>query len=454
MIPTEFLERMKAMLGDEFADFKAALEKSAERGYRINTLKCDIADFSDSACMPSEPLGYVKGGFRLLSDSRGIGNSPTHHSGRIYIQDPGAMASSAAIDIKEGMWVADLCAAPGGKSTELAARLAGTGFILSNEYVPKRAKILVGNFERMGIRNGIVTSLDTSELARLFPFAFDAVVADAPCSGEGMLRKDVPAAEEWSVENIAKCKERQAYILDNAAKMVRGGGSLLYSTCTYSLEENEMTVDEFLIRHPDFELIALPDDIAAASSDGIQFVGAVTKNLHFSRRFYPHKSKGEGQFIALMRRRGDEYEFPSFKSCEALPTKEEKAAVLDFFKENLKKIPEGRIAKVGNNLVLISHGCPIPPRSVFSAGVLLGELRGRTFIPRHQFFSCYGDLFIRQENITDEALALKYIRGEEIPATFGGSGFCSVLYRSSPLGGGKASSGMIKNHYPKGLRNN
>ena len=215
-----------------------------------------------------------------------------------------------------------------------------------------------------------------------------------------------------------------------------------------------MTVDEFLIRHPDFELIALPDDIAAASSDGIQFVGAVTKNLHFSRRFYPHKSKGEGQFIALMRRRGDEYEFPSFKSCEALPTKEEKAAVLDFFKENLKKIPEGRIAKVGNNLVLISHGCPIPPRSVFSAGVLLGELRGRTFIPSHQFFSCYGDLFIRQENITDEALALKYIRGEEIPATFGGSGFCSVLYRSSPLGGGKASSGMIKNHYPKGLRNN
>lgn len=453
MLPEKFTERMKVLLGDEYDAFNKALtEDKAKKGLRVNTLKCSDVQIEESLGSKITPLSYVDHGYVFVEDASGIGNTPEHAAGQIYIQDPGAMASAAALDVKPGMLVADLCAAPGGKSTQIAAALMGEGVILSNEYVPKRAKILVGNFERMGIKNGIVTSLDTDEFTKLYKNVFDIVVVDAPCSGEGMFRKDVPAIEEWSEENVAVCRERQAKILENASQILKDGGMLLYSTCTYSLEENEMTVDTFLEKHESFILCEVKESLKSVTADGIQFEGAKSKELSKCRRFYPHKADGEGQFIALMQKNdGGRAEF-LYQDSSKSPSRDEVKIIETFFSEALSKRPVGKIAKYGENLVLISHGMPIPPKSVFSAGVLIGEIRGKNLFPSHQFFSAYGDLFKIKMNL-DEHESRLYLAGEELNAHQNTvSGYCALFYRGSALGGGKISGGKVKNHYPKGLR--
>ncbi len=453
MLPHAFKERMKKLLSDGYDEFEYALtNENAVRGIRINPLKCSDEDFISRNDIELISLGYVEHGYLPNTHIDGIGNTPMHHAGEIYIQDPGAMASVSSLEIKEGMWVADLCAAPGGKSTQIASLLSGTGFILSNEYVPKRAKILVSNFERMGITNGMVTSLDTARLAEMFDGVFDIVVADAPCSGEGMFRKDVPAIQEWSEDNVDACAVRQKEILNNAAKLVKRGGKLLYSTCTYSLEENEMVIDNFLSEHGDFRLNDVPKALYEITADGIFFDGAKTENLCKCRRFYPHISPGEGQFIALLEKNGGGEGKILYKDDAKVATKEEISLITNFFRDNLKETPKGKISKHGDNLVLISHECPIPKFGVFCSGVLIGEIKGKILIPSHQFYSAYGKLFKRQENIKDKIIAEKYLSGEEINASFNSPGFCSVLWHGSPLGGGKMSAGKIKNHYPKGLR--
>lgn len=450
-LPEKFEERMKKLLGDEFSVFAAALERTAVKGLRINSLKCDKEKLFAGFEKPLTPLSYVDGGY-IIGDPEGIGNTPEHHCGAFYVQDPGAMSAVAALDVTEGMYVADLCAAPGGKSTQLASLIGHGGFILSNEYVPKRAKILVGNFERMGVRSYVITSLDTGELAKLYSEVFDVVVTDAPCSGEGMFRKDIGAILEWSEENVLGCSERQAQILENAAGLVKAGGHLIYSTCTYSLEENEMTVDAFLCSHPEFELVPVKEELLPVTSDGIRFCGAKVENLNYCRRFYPHRAEGEGQFLALMKKRyGGAPEF-GYKDNARAPSKDELTVIERFFDESLTERPSGRVAKYGENLVLITHPLPIPPRSVFSAGVLIGEIKGKTLVPSHQFFSAFGSLFTLRENITDKEVVKRYLAGEEIDSAQSGGGFISVQWNGIPLGGGKLSSGKIKNHYPKGLR--
>ena len=374
----------------------------------------------------------------------------------IYVQDPGAMATANALDILTGWRVADLCAAPGGKSGQAAAKIGDGGFLLSNEFVPKRAKTIVSNFERLGVKNAIVTSLDTKELPKLYRHFFDLVIVDAPCSGEGMFRKSDEAVMEWSEENVALCAARQTEIMKNAAPLVKVGGYLLYSTCTYSLEENEMIVDAFLKENPDFSLTEVKPALVNATADGIVFSGDAEPTLKLTRRFYPHTSRGEGQFIALMKCVGgqDDAQTILYKDASASPTKSELSAIERFFKENLISRPDGKIIRVGENLVLSSHGMPIPPRSVFSAGVLIGRVEKELLFPSHQFFSAYGHLFKRQENLTrGDARVQKYLLGEEIDAkSFSEGGWCSVIYEGAVLGGGKASLMKIKNHYPKGLR--
>ncbi|MBE6536696.1 MAG: NOL1/NOP2/sun family putative RNA methylase [Ruminococcaceae bacterium] len=453
MLPEKFTERMKRLLGDEYPLFERALtEEKAKKGLRVNTLKCSEEEFNESSDFSLSPLSYVRHGYVFDEEINGIGNTPEHAAGQIYVQDPGAMASAAALEIEPGMLVADLCAAPGGKSTQIAAGLMGEGVIVSNEYVPKRAKILVGNFERMGITNGIVTSLDTKEFTKLYENIFDIVVVDAPCSGEGMFRKDVPAIEEWSEENVNVCKERQREILENAALILKDGGQLLYSTCTYSLEENEMTVDSFLDSHPEFELCEVNEKLKSVTSDGITFDGAFCPTLSYCRRFYPHKADGEGQFIALMKKHGGGRGEFLYRDSAKSVSRDELRIIEEFMKDALFEKPRGAIKKYGENIVLISHGLPIPPKSVFSAGVLIGEIRGKILFPSHQFFSAYGSLFKLKKNLSRDE-AKRYIRGEELDAgDIKGSGYCALFYGSSAIGGGKISGGRIKNHYPKGLR--
>ncbi len=455
MLPEAFKNRMRSILGDEYESFISALELPPVKGIRINTLKTSKDAFLKKESLRLTPLSYCDDGF-IPEESDGIGNTPEHHSGQIYVQDPGAMSALSSLEIKEGWWVLDLCSAPGGKSSQAAAKIGDSGFLLSNEYVPKRAKICVANFERLGMRNTMVTSVDTSEFKKYFNSAFDLVIADAPCSGEGMFRKSDEAVEEWSMENIRLSQKRQIEILENAATLAKPGGYLIYSTCTYSIEENEMTVDAFLTSHKDYELQEVMPSLKAVTADGIQFDGAISKNLARARRFYPHIANGEGQFVALMKRIENVFVNKSvlFKSTARELSKNELGIINKFFAEELKHAPSGKIQKHNDNIVLITHTCPIFPKSVFSAGVLLGEIRKEVFHPSHQFFSAYGELFKNRETLSKDDPRLKaYLSGEEIESVSSvHKGYTAIFFEDTPLGGGKCSNGKIKNHYPKGLR--
>lgn len=453
MIKDDFKRRMQNILGDEYPEFISSLElNTAVRGMRVNLIKCP-SGVIDIEGVSLSPVSYCDNGY-ILSGDVAVGRLPEHHAGLIYMQDPGAMSTLTAVDIRPDMWVADLCAAPGGKSGQVAERLGNDGFLLSNEYVAKRAKITVTNLERLGISRAIVTSMDTGELARLFSSLFDLVVADAPCSGEGMFRKSEEARAEWSEENVRISAKRQTEILDNAYRLLRPRGMLLYSTCTWSIEENEEQVLAFLKRHPDMHLIPVKASLASVTSDGIVLYGH--DELKLTRRCYPHKMAGEGQFIALfMKDEGDEHgDRILFRENVKSPSREDERVVMEFFNNHMKKIPEGRLITSGGRIILVPHNCPIPPHKVFMAGVLIGEVKRGILHPEHQFFSVYGKDFKNTISLdTDDKRLGEYLSGLEIECESNLTGYVAILYRGATLGGGKASGGRIKNHYPKGLRN-
>ncbi len=456
MISEKFYERMKKLLGKEYDGFAAALEQPPVRAVRVNEIKISTEDFKTATELRLCPVEYSEDGF-IPESTEGIGTGAEHHAGLFYVQDPGAMATVNALDVKKGWWVLDCCAAPGGKSSQLAGKIGESGFLLSNEYVPKRAKILVGNLERLGVTNALVTSLDTEELGRMFDGAFDLVLCDAPCSGEGMLRKYAEASVEWSEENVFSCAKRQDEILRNVAHLVKPGGYLLYSTCTYSIEENEGAVARFLDEHDDFSILPVKERLAAITADGVVPSGVKREDLRLTRRFYPHLAKGEGQYIALMQRAENIQNMQTilYKERINLPSKEEMRTVEKFISDNFASPIKARFIKQGDYVAAVLHDCPIPPHSVFMPGVVLGEVKKGVFYPHHQMFSALGKRMKRQENLKKgDPRVSKYLRGEEIEAReVTDGGWCTVCYEGAPLGGGKVSSGRVKNHYPKGLRN-
>ena len=454
MLKKSFLDRMRTLLGDKYDEFLSSMQSDPVRGLRVNRIKCPEAYDASKMGLDTEKIPYVENGY-ILRGGDGIGLTPEHHAGMIYMQDPGAMSALSAIDIREGEWVLDACAAPGGKSSQVAERIGDSGFLLSNEYVPKRAKIIVGNFERLGVKNAMVTSLDTAEFPKMFREVFDLIVCDAPCSGEGMFRKSEEALTDWSEENVRACAERQLYILENLIPALKVGGRLVYSTCTYSLEENEMTVAAILKAHPELELIPAEKRLIPYTADGIDFDGAHPE-MKMARRFYPHVSEGEGQFVAVMKKQGnaDNKSTILYKDWAILPSKSEIQIAEKFLKECFSTIPRGRLIKQGDFISLVSHDCPIPQRSVFMPGIVIGEIQKNLLKPHHQLFSAYGkDMKLRVNLERGDERVEKYLRGEEIDCDTDKSGWCAVCYDGVPLGGGKISGGRVKNHYPKGLRN-
>ena len=447
MIPERFLNRMKDMLSEDFSAFETALSEENVRAIRVNTTKISVDDFLSKTALTLSPIDYATDGF-IPDNAEGIGKSPEHHAGMFYVQDPGAMATVKALEIKEGWRVLDACAAPGGKASQLASAIGDDGFLLANEFVPKRAKIIVSNFERLGIKNAVVTSLDTAKLASMFDSYFDLVLCDAPCSGEGMFRKYDEAVSEWSEDNVLLCAERQKEILNNLSGLVRDGGYLLYSTCTYSREENEGVVADFLENHSEFSLCPVDQRLILATADGLD-------GMTEARRFYPHLTRGEGQFIALLKKRENLGNMPTilYKENIKSPSKDEILVTKKFISDNISGEINGRFIKWGEYIALIPHDLPLPPYSVFMPGILLGEVKKGNFFPHHQLFSGFGNLFRRREELTrGDARVEKYLRGEEIDTNSTENGWCAVTYEGTALGGGKISGGRVKNHYPKGLR--
>ena len=445
-LPSAFTARMKCLLGSEYESYIGCYDQPAERAFRINTDKISVADFLTVDPFGSIPIPYVSNGFYLHYD--GIGHHPLHHAGAIYVQDPGAMAAVECLTVQPDWWVLDLCAAPGGKSGQIKNKLGPDGLLIANEIIPSRCKILTGNVERLGLTRTATTCMEPSAVAQRFPKTFDCIIVDAPCSGEGMFRKDNPAIEQWSEENVTRCATRQKEILEQAALALRDGGTILYATCTFSLEENEMVVDDFLQKHPTFTLIPVPEAVRAHTADGIAFDGSYCKDLHLARRFYPHKSRGEGQFMAVLKDTSSPLPRPSV-SCTVGKID---PVTLDFLKDTLTNVDMLTLGTHKGNTVYAPPPLPLEHCTAFSCGVAIGEVRKNYLLPHHQFFMAAGQQFKRRIELSLENPDLiRYLRGEEIAADCD-NGWAVVTVCDCAIGGAKVSGGRAKNHYPKGLR--
>ena len=445
-LPTEFKERMTAILGDEYPLFEQELNNQPIKAFRVNTDKISLEEFEKINTLGSDKIPYVENGYYLETEK--VGNHPFHHAGMIYVQEPSAMAPAECVEIEEDYKILDMCAAPGGKSTQLKNKLGENGVLVSNEIISSRCKILTGNIERLGLKNTVTTCMDTDKLAKAFPKIFDLIMVDAPCSGEGMFRKEEAAITEWSPQNVLMCAERQQGILENAAKCLKDGGFIIYSTCTYSLEENEMTVDLFLQNHPDFEIVKVRECVEKVSVDGIFFNGCKTENIKFARRFYPHKNKGEGQFVAVLKNKN---EFVPERTITTKPQKTYKI-ITDFLSDTLTEYNPEYIRIYNGNPVYFTPDFYVPERVAFSCGITIGEIRKNYILPHHQFFMGMGKYFKRKIELeADSEEIKKYLHGEEIPANCE-NGWAVVTVNGCAVGGAKVVSGIAKNHYPKGLR--
>ena len=428
MLPQAFLDRMKLQLGDEYPAFLSSLERPRAVALRFMSEQTRVPSLPFlGAGVPWEPLGYY-----YAPDSR-PGLHPYHEAGVYYLQEASAMSAVALLDPRPGEWICDLCAAPGGKSTQIAGRMRGEGFLLCNEYSPKRAKILSRNIERMGIANALVTNETPERLGQRLEHCFDRVLIDAPCSGEGMFRKEEAAVTDWSQDTVEMCARRQREILEHGSRLVRPGGRLVYSTCTFAPEENEQTIAWFLRTHPDFE----PEPVDAPW---------FTPCENGAFRLWPHKLLGEGHFAAVLRRKGEDRKVPAPQKGEKLPK-----PWTDFAKDLGIQLPDGSALTFRQSLYRIPEGMPeLAGLKVERPGLELGTVKKDRFEPAHALALWLTDCRRSQNYPADSRQIADYLHGDVVPSRE--IGWCLVTVDGFSIGWGKGDGRVLKNHYPKGLR--
>lgn len=460
---------MAHLLAHEFPAFLASYDQPRTHGLRTNPLKIDPDALASRLEMELQPVPWAPGGFYYPEWAR-PGRHPYHAAGLYYIQEPSAMAAAQALGPQPGERVLDLCAAPGGKSTHLAGLMGNEGLLIANEIHPKRARILVENLERMAATCAVATCERPDRLAARLPGFFDRILVDAPCSGEGMFRKLPEACQEWSPGSPAACALVQKEILSDAVAMLRPGGRLLYSTCTFAPEENEQVLLHLLTRHPEMELVDLPPIPGMAPAVPGWAGGAGEPSLLRAGRLWPHLLKGEGHFLALLQKRADAPAPPRSASTapepaarrgakpppgkEELP-REALQAYERFCHQFLTTQPApGPLRLHGEWLYSPPTGIPdLAGLHVLRAGLQLGEVRKGRFEPAHALALALrpGDARQTHDLPAGSERVLAYLRGEPIPAA-GEQGWTLITVDSFPLGWAKASDGLLKNHYPKGLR--
>lgn len=443
-LPPQFLERMKGFLGEEYEAFLESCTKERTQGLRLNTVKIRKKEFLSLASFALSPIEWCDTGFYYQAEER-PGRHPYHDAGLYYIQEPSAMAVVELLAPKPGDRVLDLCAAPGGKTSHIASKLQGEGFLVSNEIHPQRVRILSQNVERMGLKNTVVTNEDSGRLAERFSGFFDRIVVDAPCSGEGMFRKDETAIAEWTLENVMQCADRQQEILENADRMLRPGGYMVYSTCTFAPEEDEETIEKFLTAHEEYRMV---ERMVPESFTKCRIPGAY--------RLFPHKLRGEGHFIAVLKKDGD----GMGRTLPPLKPWKDKRLLADY--EDFKKklgltMEEENYLLFGEQLYLVPQEMTdIKGLKVERPGLQLGSFKKNRFEPSHALA-----LALRADEVnntvsfpSDSREIHAYLHGEGVPVSDEqiSDGWCLVTVDGYSVGWGKVNNGSLKNHYPKGLR--
>ena len=515
-MPTEYFEqRERALLGDRFEVLYAAPQETAERGVTVSALRTAPEQFAQKADFPLEASPFCRAAFVVHQPDFKPGRHPYHHAGVFYSQEPSASSAAPLLGVQPGMRVLDMCAAPGGKSSQLAAALQGRGVLVSNEYVAARADILKSNLERMGVPNAVVLNETPDRIADALPEFFDRVLVDAPCSGEGMFRKEPVARQQHCEALVKQCAELGAQILDCAAAALAPGGQLVYSTCTFAPEEDEGQVAAFLARHPDFALADVFGrvDYTFGSAGEANRTGGLPLDVSKVRRIWPCQG-GEGHFIARLVKAGPPRTLPApgeytpeeqlwlaavaeqskkQKPGKGKPARAESRDARASRRENARVLREevqgkrgrragdsgaGESASPAQSLAAwhefaaryfpaladrpaVVHGggvlLPVPfPQTglhVLRAGVFVGSVQKGRFIPEHHLFTAFGAQCTNREELTlADPRVTDYLSGREMAASTAADGWCCVTVDGYPLGGGKVSAGRVKNHYPKALR--
>ncbi|WP_286947020.1 RsmF rRNA methyltransferase first C-terminal domain-containing protein [Acetobacterium sp. UBA5834] len=460
-LPEAFKEKMKNLMGASYQSLLDSYDQPESKGIRTNTLKLTPDELANKLPFKTQSVNWCKDGFYIDHTVR-PGKNPYYYAGLYYVQEPTAMAAVEVLDPQPGDWVLDLCAAPGGKSTQIGARLQGVGVLVANELVNSRAGVLSTNIERMGITNALVTNEFPERLVDSFYERFDKILVDAPCSGEGMFRKDPGALADWSLERVDRCRGKQEKILESAHRLLKPGGVLVYSTCTFSPEENEQMIEAFIEKYPyEVETVELP---GITDHGQVAWTRKQQQAIAKTLRIMPMTVKGEGHFIARLKKLPGLAENLDIKQGYAKSrlkkaTRMELQDYSDFAKNNLdpefyQKIAD-RLYLLGEHLYAIPTGIlleRIANLKLLRPGLHLGTFKKNRFEPSYALAMALDLSQARNScNLNDEELAYQYLKGEALNRK-APKGWVLIGYNGYPLGFGKASEGLIKNHYPKGLR--
>ena len=452
MFPELFEARMQSLLGSEYADFLASYDRPRNVGLRINPLKTE--QVPDLNRFGLTPVPWAEYGYYYDAATR-PGLSPYHEAGLYYLQEPSAMAPAGLLDVQPGMKVLDLCAAPGGKTTQLAAALKGEGLLVCNEINPKRAKILARNIERLGIANALVLNEHPQKLEERFAGFFDRILVDAPCSGEGMFRKEEAAVTDWSPETVDMCARRQGEILHSAAKMLKPGGRLVYSTCTFAPQENEGAVSRFVETHPEFAVLHVEAPWFAPGRPA--WTADPAHGIEHTFRLWPHKLRGEGHYAAVLEKSvgagvpdGPVQAKMRSGGTTGRPSSADQL-LSAFCKENGLSLPAGKLLPFGQSLFLVPEEMPeLHGLKVLRPGLELGQVLKNRFEPAHAWALWLKTAKSMADFPADSPEIAAYLRGEAISGVQ--TGWTLLTVDGLSLGWVKGSGGILKNHFPKALR--
>lgn len=444
-LPIAFETKIKGLLQDEYDEYLKSYELPKYQGFRVNTLKADQDKWEDINPFTNiKKVPWCKQGFYYTEDRPT--KHPYYYAGLYYMQEPSAMAPGAYIPINEGDKVLDLCAAPGGKSTQVAAKLGQSGLLVANDISASRAKSLLKNIENFGVRNFIVTSETPERLASRCEGYFDKILIDAPCSGEGMFRKDEGAIKSWETHGVEHCCTLQREILEQAAKMLKIDGMMLYSTCTFSPEENEGMMQEFMTKHPEFKVVPL-EPVGGITSGRPEWIGA-NESLKGALRLWPHHLEGEGHFVCLLQRTLGEED-----NCERLNPKKtikDYDVIKEFIQENTYLSLDLPVIEHSGKIYLVAEDAPaLNGLRIVRSGMLLGELKNKRFEPSYAIVLAYSKEMFKHtiDFKVDDANIVKYLKGEtllyEAP-----KGYHVICVNGYPLGWVKAQNNTLKNQYP------